>query len=279
MRSQGSPGSVGRGGKVGRIDVAVGVGAAVGVGGGVAGIGVAVCVGGGAAVAAGEGVGTLRAGGAGEDVAGAADCGRSDVGATAGATGPAGAPEPGGGPGSVGVTGAATCAVALGVGLMGAGWLPCGVDVPRACGPTSTVNAKTTAASPANATVSRAKRNVYATATLGTRVSGSRPAAKVRASKAMPATAAMATGLRSSLGRSTRLPTIVPIVAAKMISRSCPSVLITIVSTDAPSSLPTQPARPLPIRCYFQTGKWTLDTEKQASVCALISMCSRQLHD
>ncbi|TME69894.1 MAG: hypothetical protein E6I48_15505 [Chloroflexi bacterium] len=35
----------------------------------------------------------------------------------------------------------------------------------------------------------------------------------------------------------------------------------------------------LPIRCYFQTGKWTLDTEKQASVCALISMCSRQLHD
>ena len=171
---------MGSGGKVGRSDVAVGVGAAVGVGGGVAGIGVAVCVGGGAAVAAGEGVGTLRAGGAGEDVAGAADCGRSDVGATAGATGPAGAPEPGGGPGSVGVTGAATCAVALGVGLMGAGWLPCGVDVPRACGPTSTVNANTTAASPANATVSRAKRNVYATATLGTLAVGDPPLGEAR---------------------------------------------------------------------------------------------------
>ena len=252
---------MGSGGKVGRSDVAVGVGAAVGVGGGVAGIGVAVCVGGGAAVAAAEGVGTLRAGGGGEEVAGGADCGRSDVGATAGATGPAGAPEPGGGPGSVGVTGAATCAVAIGVGLMGAGWLPCGVDVPRACGPTSTVKAKTTAASPANATMSRAKGSVYAPATLGTRVSGSEPAAKVRASRAMPATAAMATGLRSSLGRSTRLPTIVPIVAAKMISRSCPSVLITIVSTDAPSSLPTQPARPFQFDAISSQGSGRLTLE------------------
>jgi hypothetical protein len=137
-------------GSVGRNEAGVDVG----VGEGDRGLGDAVCVGVGESVMAGEGVvGALVAGDTDADVAGGADSGGAGFGAgVAFGTTELGAVELAGELETIGAAGPAVRDVAVDDGLTDGAWLLAGADVPRISERASRLRAKTTTATPANAT-------------------------------------------------------------------------------------------------------------------------------
>ena len=247
---------VGSGGSVGRREVGEGI--AVGSDEGIA----VPCGVAGMTLSAGDAVAAADGGGDGGGAGGVANGDTRDVpaGLDRGTTVACGADDVAGvavggrteGRGDAGTMGATELAGATGLGISerAAGG---GATVARAFGRagtvrpsdgTSRVKASTTPSAAPSVTATRPMSDEYAGASRGTGWIANRCATKLKPRSIAPAAAAMATGRRSSLGRSTTLPPIAPIVAPTTISRIRPSAPKTAGSEYVPYVSRPNPVRP-----------------------------------